>query len=155
MLVTPSFIKLANRNLALSPSFIPSKSVPVVKSTMKRSLTSPTVQSTGSPVLRRVPVTSLSAQASPIPSRMEPRGERPESKSESIISVEECILEHKVLFANSLESARSELTMLLEFEKMTGNKEACIAYRTDMLDLLARRERELQDFASKLRRLNV
>ena len=60
-----------------------------------------------------------------------------------------------MLFANSLESARSELSMLLEFERMTGNKDACIAYRTDMLDLITQRQRELQEFASKLRRLSV
>ena len=45
--------------------------------------------------------------------------------------------------------------MLLEFERMTGNKDACIAYRTDMLDLITQRQRELQEFASKLRRLSV
>ena len=118
---------------------------------MKRSLTSPTVTTTGSPLLHRVPVTSLSAQTSPIASNKDSRVER----SERALSVEECVLEHKVLFANSLESARSELSMLLEFERMTGNKDACMAYRTDMLDLITQRQRELQEFASKLRRLSV
>ena len=151
MLVTPSFIKPYSRTPALSPSLIPSKSVPVVKSTMKRSLTSPTVTTAGSPLLHRVPVTSLSAQTSPIASNKDSRVER----SEHVLSVEECVLEHKVLFANSLESARSEPSMLLEFERMTGNKDACIAYRTDMLDLITQRQRELQEFASKLRRLSV
>lgn len=101
--------------------------------------------------MHRVPVTSLSAQASPVAPKRDLQVEKPGHA----LSVEECVLEHKVLFANSLESARSELTMLLEFEKMTGNKDACLAYQTDMLDLITQRQKELQEFAAKLRRLSV
>ena len=80
--------------------------------------------------------------------------ERTERMERTGVTAEECVLQHKALFANLLASARAELTMLLEFEKMTGNKEACAAYKSDMLALIEQRESELREFASKLRRLN-
>ena len=80
--------------------------------------------------------------------------ERTERMERTGVTAEECVLQHKALFANLLESARAELTMLLEFEKMTGNKEACAAYKSDMLALIEQRECELREFASKLRRLD-
>ena len=64
------------------------------------------------------------------------------------------MLRHKAMFANLLESARTELTMLLEFEKVAGNREARAAYKSDMLALIEQRENELREFASKLRRLD-
>ena len=113
-----------------SARVLPAKSVPVTRNPMKRAMTAPA----GSPGHEATP--------------------RAERRERTGVTAEECVLQHKALFANLLESARAELTMLLEFEKMTGNKEACAAYKSDMLALIEQRESELREFASKLRRLD-
>ena len=135
--VVPSLV----RRRVPSTRMLPAKSVPVTRNPMKRAMTAPA----GSP----------GKEATPRSERVSPRVERrAKGREETGVSPEECVLQHKALFANLLESARVELTMLLEFEKMTGNKEACAAYKSDMLTLIDQRESELREFASKLRRLD-
>ena len=135
--MTPSLVQ---RRLP-SARLLPAKSVPVTRNPMKRAMTAPA----GSP-----------SQVTPRSERVSPGGveRRVKGREESGVSPEECVLQHKAVFANLLESARVELTMLLEFEKMTGNKEACAAYKSDMLALIEQRESELREFASKLRKQN-
>lgn len=89
------------------------------------------------------------------------RTESSSSSSSSIqpISAQICIDEHKKYLDKQIKQSKEELTMLLQFEEtMTSSKEgvkeqAINVYKQEMLKILDLRMKDLNEFQSKIRRL--
>lgn len=81
------------------------------------------------------------------------------SSSVQPISAQICIDEHKKYLDKQIKQSKEELTMLLQFEEtMTSSKEgvkeqAINVYKQEMLKILDLRMKDLNEFQSKIRRL--